>query len=187
MTPVRGRGATGASPPRGVEHDLADRAGTPGNDEFDGLHIRVEQDQEALGRRVWCSYAQSYRSFGTAAQYTTVPAHCVGPLPDAVDDRQGARLGIPGITAYRAVFADGPVAGRTVLVAVGRGSVGRAAVALARRGGEGGPGRRGDDRCSSSPEPCHHDSGERAMTGRGTARHEPCPFRGINALWRSAR
>ncbi|WP_405827136.1 NADPH:quinone reductase [Streptomyces sp. NBC_00105] len=90
---------------------------------------------ELLGRRVWCSYAQSYRPHGTAAEYTTVPAHCVGPLPEEVTAEQGACLGIPGITAHRAVFADGPVTGRTVLVVGGRGAVGRSAVALAARGG----------------------------------------------------
>ncbi|OKH99246.1 oxidoreductase [Streptomyces sp. CB02923] len=88
-----------------------------------------------LGRRAWCSYAQSYRPYGTAAQYTVVPEGCVGVLPDSVSVEQGACLGIPGITAHRAVFADGPVAGRTVVVAGALGSVGRAAAVLARRGG----------------------------------------------------
>lgn len=88
-----------------------------------------------LGRRVWCSYAQSYRPWGTAAQYTVVPEGCVGVLPAAVSAEQGACLGIPGITAHHALFADGPVTGRTVLVAGGLGGVGRAAVVLARRAG----------------------------------------------------
>ncbi|UNO43191.1 NADPH:quinone reductase [Streptomyces sp. MST-110588] len=88
-----------------------------------------------LGRRVWCSYAQSYRPYGTAAQYTVVPVRHVGALPQEVPAEQGACLGIPGLTAHRAVFADGPVAGTTVLVAGAAGSVGRAASALARRGG----------------------------------------------------
>ncbi|MFH9419432.1 zinc-binding dehydrogenase [Streptomyces sp. NPDC017529] len=88
-----------------------------------------------VGRRAWCSYAQSYRPYGTAAQYTVVPEGCAGALPDQVPAEQGACLGIPGITAHRAVFADGPVTGRTVLVAGALGSVGRAAAALARRGG----------------------------------------------------
>lgn len=88
-----------------------------------------------LGRRVWCSYAQSYRPLGTAAQYTVVPEGCVGTLPPNVPAEQGACLGIPGLTAHRALFADGPVTGRTVLIAGGLGAVGRAAVALARRAG----------------------------------------------------
>ncbi|KAA6212686.1 NADPH:quinone reductase [Streptomyces albofaciens JCM 4342] len=88
-----------------------------------------------VGRRAWCSYAQSYRPQGTAAQYTVVPEGCVGALPDGVPTEQGACLGIPGITAHRALFADGPVTGRTVVVAGALGSVGRAAAVLARRAG----------------------------------------------------
>ncbi len=87
------------------------------------------------GQRVWCYGAQSYRPFGTAAEYVIVPEALAVPLPDAVDATQGACLGIPGITAHRAVYADGPVIGTTVLVAGAAGGVGRAAVALARQGG----------------------------------------------------
>lgn len=88
-----------------------------------------------IGKRVWCSYAQTYRPFGTAAEYTTVPVRCVAEAPDSLDLAQAACLGIPGITAHRAVFADGPVSGKTVLVAGATGSVGRAALVLAMRGG----------------------------------------------------
>jgi NADPH2:quinone reductase len=88
-----------------------------------------------LGRRVWCYGAQSYRPFGTAAEYTVVPlAQCV-PLPDDVSFEQGACLGIPGITAHRCVTVAGPLAGRTVLVQGGAGAVGLCAVQLARRAG----------------------------------------------------
>lgn len=55
--------------------------------------------------------------------------------PDTVTDQLGACLGIPGITAHRCVFADGPVSGRTVLVQGILGAVGTLAGALARRGG----------------------------------------------------
>lgn len=88
-----------------------------------------------LGKPVWCSYAQTYQPFGTAAEFTTVPVVHVTELPTGLDPAQAACLGISGITGHRAVYADGPVTGKTVLVAGGAGSVGRAAVALARRGG----------------------------------------------------
>jgi len=52
-----------------------------------------------------------------------------------VSDELGASVGIPGITAHRAVFGDGPVAGRSVLVAGVLGAVGGIAARLARRGG----------------------------------------------------
>jgi NADPH2:quinone reductase len=90
---------------------------------------------EFVGRRVWCYGAQSYRPFGTAAEYTVVPmAHAV-PLPDEVSLEQGACLGIPGITAHRCVHVAGAVAGRTVLVQGAAGAVGVCAVHLARRAG----------------------------------------------------
>lgn len=88
-----------------------------------------------LGQRVWCYFAQSYRPFGTAAEYTVVPLALAVPLPDAVSYEQGACLGIPGITAHRAVHVAGTVQGRTVLVQGGAGAVGLCAVQLAYRAG----------------------------------------------------
>lgn len=91
--------------------------------------------REWVGRRVWCYGAQSYRPFGTAAEYTVVPLEQAVPLPESVPVEQGACLGIPGITAHRAVHVAGPVAGRTVLVQGGAGAVGACAVQLAHRSG----------------------------------------------------
>jgi len=90
---------------------------------------------EWLGRRVWCYGAQSYRPFGTAAEYTVVPVERAVPLPEGVPMDQGACLGIPGITAHRAVHVASPVPGRTVLVQGGVGAVGLCAVQLAYRAG----------------------------------------------------
>lgn len=92
-------------------------------------------DQARLGQRVWVYGAQSYRPFGTAAQATVVPEWQAVGLPDGVSDELGASLGIPGITAHRAVFADGPVSGRVVLVHGVLGAVGRLAAELAHWGG----------------------------------------------------
>jgi NADPH:quinone reductase len=91
--------------------------------------------QEWLGQRVWCYGAQSYRPFGTAAEFTVVPLDRIAPLPAGVSFEQGACLGIPGITAHRAVHVAGPVSGQTVLVQGAAGSVGLCAVALARHAG----------------------------------------------------
>jgi NADPH2:quinone reductase len=90
---------------------------------------------EWIGRRVWCYAAQSYRPFGTAAEYTVVPIQQAAPLPETVSFEQGACLGIPGITAHRAVHVAGVVEGRTVLVQGGAGAVGACAVQLAHRAG----------------------------------------------------
>ena len=90
---------------------------------------------EWIGRRVWCYGAQSYRPFGTAAEFTAVPANQVAPLPENVSFDEGACLGIPGITSHRAVYVAGAVNGRTVLVQGAAGAVGLCAVQLARRAG----------------------------------------------------
>jgi len=92
-------------------------------------------DPARVGRRVWVYGAQSYRPSGTAAQATVVPEALAVDLPDAVGDETGACLGIPGITAHRAVFADGPVSGQTVLVHGVRGAVSSLAAQLARWAG----------------------------------------------------
>jgi NADPH2:quinone reductase len=92
-------------------------------------------DAARTGRRVWVYGAQSYRAFGTAAQLTVVPAAQAVDLPGNVSDDVGACLGIPGITAHRAVFGDGAVSGRTVLVHGVLGGVGALAAQLARWGG----------------------------------------------------
>jgi NADPH:quinone reductase len=84
-----------------------------------------------IGERVWVFGAQSYRPFGTAAELTVVPADQAVVLPEAVGEQLGACLGIPGITAHRAVFGDGPVEGRTVLVHGVLGGVGSMAAQLA--------------------------------------------------------
>lgn len=90
---------------------------------------------EWRGRAVWCYGAQSYRPFGTAAEFTVVPVERVAPLPENASMEQGACLGIPGITAHRAVHVAGDVNGRTVLVQGAAGAVGLCAVQLARRAG----------------------------------------------------
>jgi NADPH2:quinone reductase len=91
--------------------------------------------QEWIGQRVWCYGAQTHRPFGTAAEYTAVPVAQAVPLPPNVSFEQGACLGIPGITAHRAVHVAGSVEERTVLVQGGAGAVGAFAIQLAHRAG----------------------------------------------------
>lgn len=88
-----------------------------------------------IGQRVWCFGAQSYRPFGTAAEYVAVPSIQAPPLPEGVSFEVGSCLGIPGITGHRAVFVAGAVEGRVVLVQGGAGAVGQCSVAMARHGG----------------------------------------------------
>jgi NADPH2:quinone reductase len=84
---------------------------------------------------VWIYFAARQRRWGTAAQYTIVPAGCAVRLPDNASLELGAAIGIPAMTAHRCLLADGPIEGKTVLVPGGAGAVGRCAIELARWGG----------------------------------------------------
>src|SRR5258708_3444511 len=97
--------------------------------------LGVGVPSEWMGRSVWCYGAQSYRPFGTAAEFTVVSVDQIARLPERVAMEQGACLGIPGITAHRAVHVAGSVNGGTVLVQGAAGSVGVCAVQLARLAG----------------------------------------------------
>src|SRR3954468_18324255 len=97
--------------------------------------VRVGVDGSRMGGGVRCHGAQSSRPFGPAAEIVVVPERQALPLPEGTAFETGACLGIPAITAHRAVFADGPVDGRTVVVAGAAGAVGSAAVELAARRG----------------------------------------------------
>jgi NADPH2:quinone reductase len=64
-----------------------------------------------------------------------VPTQRAVKLPDTTDFDAGACLGIPALTAHRAVFADGPVRGQVLLVTGGAGAVGSTAIQLAKWSG----------------------------------------------------
>jgi len=88
-----------------------------------------------VGERVWLWLAAAGRRWGTAAEWTVVPDRHAVPLPDGASFELGASLGVPAMTAHYCLFADGPVEGRTVLVAGGAGNVGHFAIELAKRAG----------------------------------------------------
>jgi NADPH:quinone reductase len=92
-------------------------------------------DPGRIGQRVWLYMAAGGRRWGTAAEWTVVPEHAAVPLPDSASAELGASLGVPAMTAHRCLFADGPVEGKTVLVAGGAGAVGHFAIELAKRAG----------------------------------------------------
>lgn len=89
-------------------------------------------DPGRIGQRVWVYEATLERFQGTAAQWTVVSTHQAVRLPDGADFEAGACMGIPAMTAHQCVLADGPVAGKTVLVQGGAGAVGFYAVQIAR-------------------------------------------------------
>jgi len=91
--------------------------------------------ESRIGERVWIYGAQWEREFGTAAERIALPEKQAVPLPEKASFDDGACLGIPTLTAYGAVFSDGSVKGKTVMVTGGAGAVSRYAVQFAKLGG----------------------------------------------------
>ncbi|HXW45815.1 MAG TPA: NADPH:quinone reductase [Streptosporangiaceae bacterium] len=89
-------------------------------------------DTGRVGERVWLWLAAAGSKWGTAAQWSVVPARQAVRLPEGASAELGASLGVPAMTAHRALFADGPVDGKNVLVAGGAGAVGHFAIELAK-------------------------------------------------------
>lgn len=148
-TPKPGRGevlvrlrASGVNP-----SDVKKRAGSFSNLLDDGYVIPNSDgagvieavgdgvDESRIGNRVWVYQAQYGRRFGTAAEYVAVADALAPLLPDNTGFDVGACLGIPVMTAHRAVFADGEVEGSTVVVTGGAGRVGYYAVQWASQAG----------------------------------------------------
>ena len=88
-----------------------------------------------VGERVWVYQAQFARRFGTAAEYVALDESRAPVLPDNAGFDVGACLGIPAMTAHRAVFADGDVKGQTIVVTGAAGRVGHYAVQWASLAG----------------------------------------------------
>jgi NADPH:quinone reductase len=97
------------------------------------------------GDRVWIYLAAPDSGVtGTAQEYTVVPEQHAVKLPDNTSFEVGASLGVPAITAHRALtvgedgpsrLAPGTLNGQVVLVAGGAGAVGHAAIQLAHWAG----------------------------------------------------
>ena len=97
---------------------------TPGDD---GAGVRAD-----TGERVYVTGSLS----GTYAEYALCRAEDVRPLPDALSYAQGAALGTPYATAYRALFQRAAAsAGERVLIHGASGGVGLATVQLALAAG----------------------------------------------------
>ena len=92
-------------------------------------------DKARIGERVWIYQAQFGRRFGTAAQYVAIEESRAPRLSGEAGFDTGACLGIPAMTAHRAVFADGIVDEQTILVTGGAGRVGYYAIQWASQAG----------------------------------------------------
>jgi NADPH:quinone reductase len=96
----------------------------------------------AAGQPVWLYLGQYGLPYGTAADYCVLDARRAVPLPDSLSGDAafdlGACLGVPAITAHRALtsgsasrLGPGALTGQLVLVQGGAGAVGNAAIQLA--------------------------------------------------------
>ena len=113
---------------------------TPGQDGA-GVVDALGPDVPGLapGDHVWLFLGQYGLPHGTAAEYCVLDWHRVVRLPDlAAAFDLGACLGVPAITAHRALtsghaprLGPGALAGQLVLVQGGAGAVGNAAIQLA--------------------------------------------------------
>jgi NADPH:quinone reductase len=109
---------------------------TPG---FDGAGeveaVGAGVDRFAPGDRVYIGAAAGSppAGAGTYAELALAARDQVHPLPDGISFEQGAALGVPYATAYRALFQRGGARpSETILVHGATGGVGLAAVELAR-------------------------------------------------------
>jgi len=96
-------------------------------------------DELAVGDRVWLYIAAYRRPTGTAQEFTVLPVDRAVRLPDGADLDVAASMGVPAITAHRALtihehsparLAPGALDDRVVLVQGGAGAVGHAAIQL---------------------------------------------------------
>jgi NADPH2:quinone reductase len=89
-----------------------------------------------VGQRVWLYLAAFGNRFGTAAEYSVVPAERAAPLPDNASFELGGCLGVPALTAARCLGGKPEdLKGKNVLVAGGAGAVGHYAIELAKHAG----------------------------------------------------
>lgn len=96
-------------------------------------------DTLSVGQRVWLQLAAFGNRYGTAAEYSVLPAERAAPLPADATDDLGACLGVPAVTAAHCLLVRGAgretLRGATVLVAGGAGAVGHYAIELAKHAG----------------------------------------------------
>ena len=121
---------------------------TPGGDAA-GIVSSVGDGVEdfAVGDHVFVGTAMGFNMTGCYAEKVVRAAANVLPLPKGVDFAQAAALGVPYATAHYALFARGGAKkGETVFVHGASGSVGTAAIQIAKRAGMTVIGSAGTDR-----------------------------------------
>ncbi|WP_406020456.1 NADPH:quinone reductase [Nocardioides sp. NBC_00850] len=123
----------------GISATLTTPEATPGQD---GAGVIEEIGEgvttHVVGQPVWLFMVQHGQAWGTAAEYVTVPAHKAVELAAGASYDLGASLGVPAMTAHRALtsgaverVAPESFNGLAILVHGGAGAVGNAAIQLA--------------------------------------------------------
>ncbi|MBM7503627.1 NADPH:quinone reductase [Agromyces aurantiacus] len=132
---------------RGTGTSAGSAAETVPNQDGAGVVEAVGPDvtEFAVGDRVWLAVSAWRRpGSGTAQEQTVTLVDRAFPLPDGVSFDVGASLGVPAVTAHRALtvaeggpdrLRPGALEGVNVLVQGGAGAVGHAAIQLARWAG----------------------------------------------------
>lgn len=86
-----------------------------------------------VGDRVFIATSFAKRNTGTYAEKVVCDEECAHILPDFISYEEGASLGVPALTAYRALFQRGKIKpGETVLIHGASGGVGTLAVQMAK-------------------------------------------------------
>lgn len=140
INPTDWKTRAGATPGAGEGETVP---GQDGAGDIEAVGAGVPESR--VGERVWLYLSGFQRpGSGTAQEYVVLSAEQAVAMPTSTSYDVGASLGVPALTAHRAltVAEDGPtqlapgaLAGRTVLVAGGAGAVGHAAIELARWAG----------------------------------------------------
>jgi NADPH:quinone reductase len=95
--------------------------------------VGAQVSPSRIGERVWIYEGQLRRAGGTAAEYMAIDQKLAIPLPENISFTAGACLGVPALTAHRAVCGGNNVeSGSTVLVTGGAGAVGNYAIQWAK-------------------------------------------------------
>jgi NADPH2:quinone reductase len=121
---------------------------TPGSDAA-GIVVSAGSDVDGFkaGDRVYISGTVDGRAFGAYAERALCTLDQVHHLPAHISFAEGAGVGVPYVTAWRALFDKGrAVAGETVLIHGASGGVGIAAVQMASAAGLRVFGSAGTDR-----------------------------------------
>ena len=86
-----------------------------------------------VGDRVFIASLPDAESTGTFAEEVVCESRFVHPLPEHISFEQGAALGVPALTAYRALIGRANIkAGQTVFIHGASGAVGLLAVQIAK-------------------------------------------------------